>query len=113
MEVPMPQHHPTSGASAPKRKRHRRTGGKRAGAQAKPPEAKPKLPTTESGLRAYMAEREAEYKEYQEKRSEGVPRSENPHREGYSEWKRAYKALLGMGKGLGGEKGARSPKKGS
>jgi hypothetical protein len=109
----MTQQHPTSGASGQKRKRTAEPGGKRAGAQAKATEAKPELPTTEKGLRAYMAEREGEYRAYQEKRASGLARAENPHRVGYSEWKLAYRALLAKGKGLRGEKAARPARKGS
>ena|SRR5215204_125510 len=109
MEVPMPQQHRTSGASASKGKRTAESAERGAEAQAGAPD----LPTTEKGLREHMARHQAAYLAYQDRRAEGVPRAENPHGEGYTEWKRAYKALLAMGKGLRGKKGAQPTRKAS
>ena len=43
---------------------------------------------------AEMAKHKAAYLAYVEARVSGVPREENPHRDGYSAFKRAYAAKL-------------------
>ena len=50
-------------------------------------------------LEAEMEAHAEEYKLYQEQRSAGVLRAENPHLEGYKAYRRAYNELLGIKRG--------------
>ena len=88
-------------------KSNKKNSGKsaaKASAKATPRATKSDLPTSEKGLRDLMASNEEGYKAYQAERAKGTSRADNPHREAYSTYKRAYGALLAKGKGVKGSK---------